>query len=785
MPDNLRVSGLKLDSSDLKRGVSEAERELTRLDRRIRRLEGETDSASRSMKGYGVAIAGAAAAFAAFRGAQSAARFIFETNVEFQKLEATLKTVTGSAEAGAAAFQLITDFAKTTPFEVAGLTQAFIGLRVRGFDPTREQLKGLGNFAAAFTADITDLSAAIVSASAGMTRPLRRFGVDASKEGDKIAISFQGVKKTVALSAEAISAALAEIGNTKFPTAMSERMATLDGQLSNLSDITHLLARDIGRAGLNGEIIALVGTFQEAVSEGNKFADTLGHTLASGVHVADNALQVLIRHIDTIIAATEVLAGAALARTLVAIGSAAAGASVAVGGLGAALLRLAGGPVGAVVTLTAALGIGLSKALDAVRGRVQDLSTDFERVRDASRTFTDAELAGKVRALGEQLATFQARAEKLRASLGTNVRQGTILPGKVIALETPEQIAAAKELRDLQLRINRLFELRADLAEKLGKRAAAGAKKEADAAEVSVSAAQKIIDGLEEERRQLALTDRQLLLFKLDQAGATEQQKLHALAIWSSARALEAQQAAAEDAGSALERYAERRDKGIDVGFSRTGPLQQAIKEQQAAIEAQRTQLAAWDEQIRRTSDRMAGAVSDAFLKVIDGTGSVVDAFRSMVDEILAEMLRLTIQQTITQPLANLLSAALTSALSGGGGGGAAPSGKKLSGGGGFAGFGAAGGTVPSGKFAIVGERGPEIVTGPAEVTPIRSGGGASSAGAAPVQVHQNITFAPSFLDAAHADAWLRRRAPTVLRVMKEGAKRSTSLRRTLVTGQG
>ncbi len=40
-----------------------------------------------------------------------------------------------------------------------------------------------------------------------------------------------------------------------------------------------------------------------------------------------------------------------------------------------------------------------------------------------------------------------------------------------------------------------------------------------------------------------------------------------------------------------------------------------------------------------------------------------------------------------------------------------------------FAGFFANGGTIPAGKFGVVGERGPEFVTGPASVTPMGMGG--------------------------------------------------------------
>ena len=41
-----------------------------------------------------------------------------------------------------------------------------------------------------------------------------------------------------------------------------------------------------------------------------------------------------------------------------------------------------------------------------------------------------------------------------------------------------------------------------------------------------------------------------------------------------------------------------------------------------------------------------------------------------------------------------------------------------------FGGFFANGGSLPAGKFGIVGERGPELITGPANITPMNGLGG-------------------------------------------------------------
>lgn len=95
--------------------------------------------------------------------------------------------------------------------------------------------------------------------------------------------------------------------------------------------------------------------------------------------------------------------------------------------------------------------------------------------------------------------------------------------------------------------------------------------------------------------------------------------------------------------------------------------------------------------------------------------------FKSLVATILEELLRSQIRQLI---------ASTFGAIGGSGGGGNFFSNP-------FAGFFANGGMIPAGQFGVVGERGPELVTGPAQVTPIATGGN--------VTYNINATDAQSF----------------------------------------
>ena len=117
-----------------------------------------------------------------------------------------------------------------------------------------------------------------------------------------------------------------------------------------------------------------------------------------------------------------------------------------------------------------------------------------------------------------------------------------------------------------------------------------------------------------------------------------------------------------------------------------------------------------------RIFDRVTGGMEDSIVNFAK-TGKF--EFKSFAASVLEDILRIQIRKSI----AGLLGG------TGSGGGG--------DGGGLFAGFFANGGTIPAGQFGIAGEAGPELISGPATVTPMTGG--------STVIYNINAVDAPSF----------------------------------------
>lgn len=215
-------------------------------------MGGQFDRLGLSVSSVAAALGGLFAAFSVAEIIQG----VYETALEFDKMQASLITMTGSVENAAGAFEVLEGFAATTPYTLDQSVNGFNKLVSLGLKPSEEALQSYGNTASAMGKDMEQMIEAVADASSGEMERLKEFGSKASKQGDEIAFTFQGVTKTVKNNAEDIQQYLIDIGNTQFAGAMEQQMKTLPGAVSNAEDALARLSRSIGDAGATDLFIA-------------------------------------------------------------------------------------------------------------------------------------------------------------------------------------------------------------------------------------------------------------------------------------------------------------------------------------------------------------------------------------------------------------------------------------------------------------------------------------------------------------------------------------------------
>ena len=214
------------------------------------------------------AITGLASAGAALSKLVSVSR---QTDV----LKASLVTMTGSMANANAAFDELSKFAASTPYALEQSVTAFTKLVSLGLTPSQKALTAYGNTAAAMGKDLNQMIEAVADATTGEFERLKEFGIKAKQQGDQVSFTFQGVTTTVAKNSAAIEGYLQGIGENNFAGAMSNRMATLDGAISNLSDSWDGLFRAISSQGAGGII-------QDQVISATKAVNELSAAISSG-----------------------------------------------------------------------------------------------------------------------------------------------------------------------------------------------------------------------------------------------------------------------------------------------------------------------------------------------------------------------------------------------------------------------------------------------------------------------------------------------------------------------
>ena len=363
--------------------------------------------------------------------------------------------------------------------------------------------------------------------------------------------------------------------------------------------------------------------------------------------------------------------------------------------------------------------------VEELRAKSKDLSDEdsfakfydgiIERANDANQKVINTQLA--ISRLDEELAAG-------RISLDTYAFAMDMLSDK---FET-----SGEKAEELERKLKQLSESTKDAVDAIDARI----QQSAEAAELSG------LQGLEQQLRAIELEELRLAEAAKERVRA-QSEGLDSSQIEASLNAIdertraaiEARQADARIIENNLERFRQAKEEETRITREAERVKAQAAEEAKKAAErAAETFEKGWTRAYESYADEATNAAKAAERIFNKTTKGMEDAivnfaktgkfeFKDLVATILEELLRSQIQQLI---------ASTFGAFGAGGGSGGLSS---L-----FGGFFANGGTLGAGKFGVVGERGPELISGPANITPLDNFGGGTQ-----VIYNINAVDAPSF----------------------------------------
>lgn len=325
------------------RGAVTGVNNLQKLEKQGRKTESAAHSLGSTFKGA-LAQIGAAVSVAA------TVKKLVEVSREFDVINASLITATGSAENAKIAFDAIREFASQTPYDLQQASKAFVQLVNLGLDPSERALNAYGNTASAMGKDLSQMVEAVADATTGEFERLKEFGIKSRSEGDKVSFTFRGVTTTVGKNAAEIEQYLQRLGEVEFAGAMAERAKTLDGALSNLGDTWDGLFRTISQQGVGTAIHDAVTLAEERLSDLTEFVSS-GELNDLFAPIVDSLKAIPWEHTADAAKALALIIGARLGGAALTSAASMTAATVQTIRYQAALARLAG------VSKTAAVGV--------------------------------------------------------------------------------------------------------------------------------------------------------------------------------------------------------------------------------------------------------------------------------------------------------------------------------------------------------------------------------------------------------------------------------------------
>jgi DNA-binding phage protein len=275
----------------------------------LRRIEGNLGKLERKSKGITLGMGKITAAITAIA-TGGALRSIVATTANFEDLNDTLASVTGSAEAGAKAFEFITKFSTQTQFGVEDLTTTFIKLQGAGITPTQKLLTTFTDVAAVTTDQvgtltaITDLFSRTTSGGLGLEE-LNRLadrGVPVFKMlEDQLGITRLEISEFGKTSegARKITEALTRAINQQFGGATEQKLDNLSTAMSNFKIEVGLAANKLGTQ-FRPQLTKAITEATAFLQTNDELIEALGSGLGSAIVGTAEALKFLAQNFEAI-----------------------------------------------------------------------------------------------------------------------------------------------------------------------------------------------------------------------------------------------------------------------------------------------------------------------------------------------------------------------------------------------------------------------------------------------------------------------------------------------------
>lgn len=192
----------------------------------------------------------------------------------YEDMSAKLSVLTGDIDSARDKFWELNALEDKTAIATDKLAQAYLTLGNNGLTRSSKQLEKYAAIAQGTNKDITGLAQNISNFVNGRLQSLKEYGITAERNGNKVVMSFKGEKKEIEATSEALEQYLGQLADTQFGGVLEARTGTLTASFERLQNAWGTLTTRImdGSSGAGSVLTVFVDNATDLL---NWFADCL------------------------------------------------------------------------------------------------------------------------------------------------------------------------------------------------------------------------------------------------------------------------------------------------------------------------------------------------------------------------------------------------------------------------------------------------------------------------------------------------------------------------------
>lgn len=248
----------QMDNADYKKGYKEVERinkELSKSSQQLNRKLKSQEAQLKTMKGSINSFTNSLKSLAVVMAGGVSIASIIGTTKDNEQVISSLVAIEDTVEKARARFQELNNLSRLIPQDFNEISKSAQRLSRTGITPTAEIMTDLSAIAVGTGRNLEEVGDALSGALLGEMGGLKNFGVQAVKVGNDIQATFKGQTTTFKNNREEWLKYIHSISDGNFKQALDVQMGGLTGAFKNLNDAWSDFAFALGENGF-GELIA-------------------------------------------------------------------------------------------------------------------------------------------------------------------------------------------------------------------------------------------------------------------------------------------------------------------------------------------------------------------------------------------------------------------------------------------------------------------------------------------------------------------------------------------------